>query len=128
MKNKKKAASGAGAIILLLIIILAVIDVMTGFTEKGIDNMKNEKKTKSDYIGKPEINVKDRAMTPDVLLSFGRLSDPQVSPDGKWILYGMSYTSIKENRSCTNLYICNADGSGRQQLTRSGKSFRKTVP
>ena len=123
MKNKKKAASGAGAIILLLIIILAVIDVMTGFTEKGIDNMKNEKKTKSEYIGKPEINVKDRAMTPDVLLSFGRLSDPQVSPDGKWILYGMSYTSIKENRSCTNLYICNADGSGRQQLTRSGKSF-----
>ena len=52
MKNKKKAASGAGAIILLLIIILAVIDVMTGFTEKGIDNMKNEKKTKSEYIGK----------------------------------------------------------------------------
>ena len=68
MKNKKKAASGAGAIILLLIIILAVIDVMTGFTEKGIDNMKNEKKTKSEYIGKPEINVKDRAMTPDALL------------------------------------------------------------
>ena len=123
MKNKKKAASGAGAIILLLIIILAVIDVMTGFTEKGIDNMKNEKKTKSEYIGKPEINVKDRAMTPDVLLSFGRLSDPQVSPDGSMVIYGTGYISVEENNSLTNLYICGTDGSGAYRLTTEGKSI-----
>ena len=42
------------------------------------------------YIGPSEITVTDGHMTPEVLLSLGRLSDPQLSPDGKWILYGVS--------------------------------------
>ena len=61
-------------------------------------------------------------MTPEALLAFGRLSDPQVSPDGKYILYGVSYTSVADNRSVRNLYICKTDGSENQQLTFSGKS------
>ena len=32
-------------------------------------------------------------MTPEVLLSLGRITDAQLSPDGKTILYGVSYTS-----------------------------------
>ncbi len=56
-------------------------------------------------IGQSDIKVEDGIMTPEVLLSFGRLSDPQLSPDGKWILYGVSYTSIEENRSCRNLFV-----------------------
>ena len=42
------------------------------------------------YIGKSEIVIEDGKMTPEALLAFGRLSDPQVSPDGKYILYGVS--------------------------------------
>ncbi len=75
------------------------------------------------YIGKSEIEVVDGHMSPEVLLSFGRLSDPQVSPDGTKILYGVSYTSIEDNRSVRNLFICNLDGSDNQQLTKSGKSI-----
>ena len=75
------------------------------------------------YIGKSEIVIKDGKMTPEALLAFGRMSDPQVSPDGKHIMYGVSYTSTKDNRSVRNLYICNIDGSGNQQITRSGKSI-----
>ena len=75
------------------------------------------------YIGKSEIVIKDGKMTPEALLAFGRMSDPQVSPDGKHIMYGVSYTSIKDNRSVRNLYICNIDGSENQQITRSGKSI-----
>ena len=81
------------------------------------------KKEKMEFIGKPGIQANDGVMTPEILLSFGKVSDPQVSPDGKTILYGVSYTSVKDNRSCNNLYLINTDGSGRQQLTRSGKSF-----
>ena len=62
-------------------------------------------------------------MSPEALLAFGRLSDPQVSPDGRYILYGVSYTSVEDNRSVRNLYICNIDGSGNQLLTTSGKSI-----
>ncbi|MCQ2144401.1 MAG: S9 family peptidase [Bacteroidales bacterium] len=61
-------------------------------------------------------------MTPEVLLSLGRITDAQLSPDGKTILYGVSYTSIEENRSCRNLFICDTDGSNRRQITHEGKS------
>ena len=81
------------------------------------------KKEAGKYIGPSDIKIEDGRMTPEVLLSLGRLSDPQLSPDGKTILYGVSYTSIAENRSVRNLFLCNVDGSGKSQLTRSGKSL-----
>ena len=81
------------------------------------------RKTEAGYIAMPEPDITDGKMTPEVLLSFGRVSDPQVSPDGSFILYNISYTSVPENRSCGNLYICAMDGSGRQQLTASAQSI-----
>ena len=75
------------------------------------------------YIGPSDIRIEDGRMSPEVLLSFGRLSDPQLSPDGSLILYGVSYTSVADNRSCRNLFICKPDGSGKVQLTRDGKSL-----
>lgn len=75
------------------------------------------------YIGKSEITVENGRMTPEALLAFGRLSDPQISPDGKYILYGVSYTSIEENRSCRNLFVIPVEGGEAVQLTKSGKSI-----
>lgn len=85
-------------------------------------NCTSEEKS-ADYIGPSQIEIKDGKMTPEALLAFGRLSDPQLSPDGKHILYGVSYTSIEENRSCRNLFIINADGTEPRQLTKDGKSI-----
>lgn len=82
----------------------------------------NNNKEESGYVGQSDIQVTDGKMTPEVLLSFGRLSDPQLSPDGSLILYGVSYTDVKANRSCRNLFVCNPDGSGRKQVTRYAKS------
>ena len=75
------------------------------------------------YIGESDIVIENGQMTPEALLALGRLSDPQLSPDGEYILYGVSYTSIKDNRSCRNLFVCRKDGSDRQQITKSGKSI-----
>ena len=75
------------------------------------------------YIAKSEITIENGQMTPEALLAFGRMSDPQVSPDGQHILYGVSYTSTAENRSVRNLFLCNIDGSGCGQLTESGRSI-----
>ena len=63
--------------------------------------MKKEDKTfiKEGHIARNEISITDGKMTPEVLLALGRLSDPQVSPDGKKIIYGVSYTSVPENKS-----------------------------
>ena len=79
--------------------------------------------TSEGYIGQSDIVIKNGHMTPEALLAFGRLSDPQMSPDGEYILYGVSYTSTADNRSCRNLFICRKDGSDRQQITKSGKSL-----
>ena len=49
-----------------------------------------KKTDESGYIGPSEIQITDGVMTPETLLAFGRLSDPQLSPDGSRILYGVS--------------------------------------
>ena len=84
--------------------------------------MSCSKKEDTGYIGPSDIRIENGVMTPEALLAMGRISDPQLSPDGEWILYGVSYTSIAENRSCRNLFICKPDGSCRKQLTRYAKS------
>ena len=105
MKSTIKTAVAAGIIAL----------TSCTMTENGISS--------EGYVGKSDIVIEDGRMTPEALLAFGRLSDPQVSPDGKHIMYGVSYTSVAENRSVRNLFICNIDGSDNQQLTESGKSI-----
>ena len=76
----------------------------------------------SGYIGPSELKIEDGVMTPETLLSLGRLSDPQISPDGSLVLYGVSWTDIAANRSCRNLWLANSDASGSVQLTRFAKS------
>ena len=109
-----KTTMKVGSLILLTAVAIGIVM----FMKKGNSAISSE-----GYIAKSEIIVEDGKMTPEVLLAFGRLSDPQVSPDGKKILYGVSYTSVKDNRSVRNLFICNLDGSDNQQLTTSGKSI-----
>lgn len=119
----KKFVKSTWGYFLLLLCFLLVLDHVKNFSGKIIERMKAEKENRAAYIGKPEIEIKDGEMTPEVLLSFGRMSDPQVSPDGKHILFGVSYTSISDNRSCNNLYISDIDGSNVRQLTKEGTSF-----
>ena len=103
---------------------IASILLLAALAVGVITLMKKSQTTQEEgFIGKSGIVVEDGHMTPEVLLAFGRLSDPQVSPDGKYILYGVSYTSVEDNRSVRNLYICNLDGSDNQLLTQSGKSI-----
>ena len=85
--------------------------------------MKKETFNADGFIPRSGIVVEDGKMTPEVLLAFGRMSDPQMSPDGEYILYGVSYTSVADNRSCRNLYISTKDGSESWRITTSGKSI-----
>ena len=82
----------------------------------------DDMKVQPGYIGPSDPKIENGKMTPEVLLSFGRRSDPQLSPDGKTILYGVSYTSIEENRSVRNLFTIPAGGGEKVQLTFEGKS------
>jgi len=73
-------------------------------------------------ITKSTITVENGRLTPEVMHSMGKLSDPQVSPDGSEILYGVAYTSIPENKNNRELFVMKADGSDIRQLTTSAGS------
>jgi len=98
---------------------LAVTAMVMALSACNNSDMKPDKA----YIGPSSLQVEGGHMTPELLLSLGRLSDPQLSPDGKTILYGVSYTSIEENRSVRNLFVMPAEGGEPTQLTMDGKSI-----
>lgn len=82
------------------------------------DNATNEEP----LISKSTETLENDLLNPMVLNSFGRVSDPQVSPDGTQILYGVSYTSVPLNKSNRELFLMNADGSQNRQITHTPKS------
>lgn len=52
-----------------------------------------------DVIGKQPVKVENGIMTTEVLMAFGRVSSPVVSPDKSKILYGVSYENLEQNKS-----------------------------
>ena len=46
-----------------------------------------------------------------------RISDPQVSPDGKWVLFTLRTTDFEANKGRTDLWVVGVDGKGLRQLT-----------
>lgn len=51
------------------------------------------------------------------MLAMGRISDPQVSPDGKLIAFVVRETDLEANRGRTDLWLVGTDGTGLRQLT-----------
>lgn len=78
-------------------------------------------------IGRSEVQVKDGLLTPEILYSLARISDARLSPDGKKVLYGVTFISIGQNKGNRELFVVNADGTGKQQLTRTPKSEQNAV-
>ncbi len=70
-------------------------------------------------IEKPNLKLSSDVMTPEVLWSFGRLSDVQLSPDGNTILYGITYYSKEQNKGNRELYITDIKTKKTTRLTRS---------
>ena len=76
-------------------------------------------KDTSGIIGKQQPKIVNGLLTPQVLWSFGRVGGVQLSPDQSKILYTVSYYSIPENKSNTEIFVMNVDGSDKQQITKT---------
>ncbi len=63
-----------------------------------------------------------RPITFDDLIGMGRVSDPQVAPNGKTIAFVVTYYKKKENSSNSNIYLVSMDGSSLRQLTNSARA------
>lgn len=78
--------------------------------------------TTMDAIGKSDIKLTSRQMTPEALWAMGRIAGAVASPDGKKIVYQVGYYSVEKNRSHQVLRIMDADGKNSKLLTTSSKS------
>lgn len=68
-------------------------------------------------IGKVTPHIENGIMTPEILHTFGKVSGVEVSKDHSKILYQVTYTSIEQNKSNSELFVMNIDGSEKKQLT-----------
>lgn len=70
-------------------------------------------------IQKSNIQLTSDLMTPEALWAMGRIGPAQASPDGKQVVYQVSYYSVKQNASHTMLFI---------QPTKAEKNMAKPRP
>ena len=76
----------------------------------------NDKAT-APIIGKKQMTIENRRLTPEALWAMGRIGAVSVSPDAQSVVYGVSYYSVEQNKSHHTLHIMNADGSNQRLLT-----------
>ena len=65
--------------------LMSSMAVMSSYAQSG-------RKGAATVIEKTPIEVVDGKFTPEIMLRLGRVSDPQLSPDGSKILYGVTPT------------------------------------
>ena len=58
-------------------------------------------------------------MTPEVLWAFGRVGNIELSPDGKIVLFAVTYINMEENKSYRELYTVPVDGGDVIRITTS---------
>src|SRR3989449_11520372 len=63
-----------------------------------------------------------RVPTVDDLLSIKSVGGTQISPDGKWVAYTVSYGDFKQDAFITQIWLVESDTGRRFQLTRGDKS------
>ena len=66
-----------------------------------------------------------RPMKIEDLFRFKRVADPQISPDGKWVVYTLGIVDLDANKITANLWLAPTEkGAVPRQLTTSPKSDR----
>lgn len=81
-----------------------------------------EKAEQATIIDKPDLKVENGMLTPEILESFGRVSQAIPSPDGKEIIFSLSYESIEENKANAEIYKIGIEGGEMQRLTTTAPS------
>lgn len=75
----------------------------------------------SEIITRPDFKVIDGKFTPELIEAFGRVSDPQLSPNKKKVLYNLEFISLKADKGNKELWVMGIDGKNQTQLTRTNE-------
>ena len=74
-------------------------------------------KQSGELIGRSDIRIEGGRLTPEALWAMGRISGVAPSPDAAKIAYTVSYYSVPQNKSNTDIFVMNSDGLGNAKLT-----------
>jgi len=66
-----------------------------------------------------------RAITFEDFIALKSLSDPQLSPDGKWVAYTVSIPSLQDNRNVSRVWVAEVATGKSRQLTGGPGSDRQ---
>jgi dipeptidyl aminopeptidase/acylaminoacyl peptidase len=67
-------------------------------------------------------------ITFDDMIKLHRVSEPQVSPDGKWVVYTVATPDMEANRNASNIWMVPTTGGSATQLTQSGHDSSPVWP
>ena len=97
----------------------AIILAATSACDGGKKNSTDTPGTKDSLlIRRSDIRIENKRLTPEALWAMGRIGGVAVSPDASKVAYTVSYYSVPQNKSNTEIFLMNADGSGNTQLTQ----------
>src|SRR6202007_869979 len=71
-------------------------------------------------VAAPAQQAPKHAITFDDMIKMHRISEPQISPDGKWVAYTVSTPEMDANRNAGNIWLVATAGGAPIELTQSG--------
>ena len=98
-----------------LFVAIALFAMMSAYTQA-------QEQYASKVIGKPKVEVKNGQFTPEVMWSLGKMGEYAVSPDGKQIVYAMTYYNMAQNKGNAELYLLPTEGGEAVRLTTTAQS------
>ena len=79
-------------------------------------SLKQEAPKMQNYLPAPS-RLSSDLMTPEVLWSFGRLGESQVSPDGQSVIYTVTWYNVPENKGYRDIYLMPVSGGEPQNIS-----------
>jgi dipeptidyl aminopeptidase/acylaminoacyl peptidase len=73
------------------------------------------------------LQAQGRSITTEEFLTLDRVSDPQISPDGSWVVYTVTTTDLAANARTSDLWLVPAAGGEARQISdrrRGGRGAR----
>jgi dipeptidyl aminopeptidase/acylaminoacyl peptidase len=71
------------------------------------------------------VTAQQRAMTIDDYLALRAVGDPQLSPDGKWVAYTVTASSLADNRGVSRVWLAEVTTGQTRELTAGPGSDRQ---
>src|SRR5512135_3772541 len=78
----------------------------------------------SSLVPRPGLAQAKHPITFDDFIGLPVVSDPQLSPDGKWVVYTVTTPSLKDNRGVARLWLADVATGQTRQITQGPGSDR----